>query len=245
MAARSILKGSRVAQIAMVGPIGDEYGEQAKHMLEKGGAPAPAPAGASAEPECPCCSARPCLCHACSLMACSLWLCCRLQPPALHLPTWLPAAGTLLLEYCLPKHLPCRPAVSQAFPGRVWNGAGLYAMGAEKEQLCMAAGGRLLCPTALLLPALSTWLACCQQLWLRHLRLSVVHHIAVTALTAFSSAPRLSADFFLCPSRFEPCGLADIEFGWLGAVMIGHNTGAWGGPEAAAALGARHACDAT
>ncbi|EFN56266.1 hypothetical protein CHLNCDRAFT_145120 [Chlorella variabilis] len=99
MAARSILKGSRVAQIAMVGPIGDEYGEQAKHMLEK---------------------------------------------------------------------------VSQAFPGRVWNGAGLYAMGAEKEQLCMA------------------------------------------------------ADFFLCPSRFEPCGLADIEFGWLGAVMIGHNTGGLG-----------------
>lgn len=35
----------------------------------------------------------------------------------------------------------------------------------------------------------------------------------------------LLADFFLCPSRFEPCGLADIEFGWLGAVQIGHNTG--------------------
>ena len=33
------------------------------------------------------------------------------------------------------------------------------------------------------------------------------------------------AVFFLCPSRFEPCGLADIEFGWLGSVMIGHNTG--------------------
>ena len=80
----------------MVGPIGDEYGEQAKHSLEM---------------------------------------------------------------------------VSKAFPGRIWNAAGKYIMGNDKEQLCMA------------------------------------------------------ADFFFCPSRFEPCGLADIEFGWLGAVMIGHNTG--------------------
>ena len=24
----------------------------------------------------------------------------------------------------------------------------------------------------------------------------------------------LAADFCLCPSRFEPCGLVDIEFGW-------------------------------
>lgn len=35
----------------------------------------------------------------------------------------------------------------------------------------------------------------------------------------------MAADFFLCPSRFEPCGLADIEMGWMGAVMIGHGTG--------------------
>lgn len=35
----------------------------------------------------------------------------------------------------------------------------------------------------------------------------------------------LACDFFLCPSRFEPCGLADIEMGWMGAVMIGHATG--------------------
>jgi len=36
------------------------------------------------------------------------------------------------------------------------------------------------------------------------------------------------ADFFFCPSRFEPCGLADIEFGWMGAVQIGHSTGVYG-----------------
>ncbi|PSC67576.1 hypothetical protein C2E20_8791, partial [Micractinium conductrix] len=79
-----VFMGRITHQLVMVGPIGDEYGEQAKHALEK---------------------------------------------------------------------------VSADFPGRVWNGAGQYIMGADKEQLCMA------------------------------------------------------ADFFLCPSRFEPCGLADIEFG--------------------------------
>jgi len=35
----------------------------------------------------------------------------------------------------------------------------------------------------------------------------------------------MACDFFLCPSRFEPCGLADIEMGWMGAVMVGHGTG--------------------
>ena len=28
--------------------------------------------------------------------------------------------------------------------------------------------------------------------------------------------------------RFEPCGLVDIEFGWEGALCIGHNTGGLG-----------------
>lgn len=37
-----------------------------------------------------------------------------------------------------------------------------------------------------------------------------------------------AADFCLVPSRFEPCGLVDIEFGWSGAVMIGHDTGGLG-----------------
>ncbi|KAL4459197.1 hypothetical protein ABPG75_014062 [Micractinium tetrahymenae] len=64
--------------------------------------------------------------------------------------------------------------VVDEFPGRVWNAAGQYVAGEEKERLCLA------------------------------------------------------TDFFLCPSRFEPCGLADIEFGWLGAVQIGHNTGGLG-----------------
>ena len=34
----------------------------------------------------------------------------------------------------------------------------------------------------------------------------------------------LAADFCLCPSRFEPCGLVDIEFGWqvgLSEVCLG------------------------
>ncbi|KAK9845225.1 hypothetical protein WJX81_000502 [Elliptochloris bilobata] len=38
----------------------------------------------------------------------------------------------------------------------------------------------------------------------------------------------LAADFCLCPSRFEPCGLVDIEFGWQGALMVGHNCGGLG-----------------
>ena len=33
----------------------------------------------------------------------------------------------------------------------------------------------------------------------------------------------------LClPPRFEPCGLVDIEFGWNGALIIGHDTGGLG-----------------
>ena len=28
--------------------------------------------------------------------------------------------------------------------------------------------------------------------------------------------------------RFEPCGLVDIEFGWEGCIMIGHDTGGLG-----------------
>ena len=35
----------------------------------------------------------------------------------------------------------------------------------------------------------------------------------------------LGTDFFFCPSRFEPCGLADIEMGHFGAIQVGHNTG--------------------
>lgn len=38
----------------------------------------------------------------------------------------------------------------------------------------------------------------------------------------------LATDFFLSPSRFEPCGLADVEMAWLGSVVIGHNTGGLG-----------------
>ena len=38
----------------------------------------------------------------------------------------------------------------------------------------------------------------------------------------------LACDLFLCPSRFEPCGLTDIEFGRAGALIIGHDTGGLG-----------------
>ena len=35
----------------------------------------------------------------------------------------------------------------------------------------------------------------------------------------------LAADFCLCPSRFEPCGLVDIEFGWQARlVKLGRTT---------------------
>lgn len=37
-----------------------------------------------------------------------------------------------------------------------------------------------------------------------------------------------ATDFCLVPSRFEPCGLVDIEFGWNGALIIGHDTGGLG-----------------
>lgn len=37
-----------------------------------------------------------------------------------------------------------------------------------------------------------------------------------------------AADFCLVPSRFEPCGLVDIEFGWHGALSVGHSTGGLG-----------------
>ena len=30
-----------------------------------------------------------------------------------------------------------------------------------------------------------------------------------------------AADICLLPSRFEPCGLVDVEFGWSGALTIG------------------------
>ncbi|WIA20821.1 hypothetical protein OEZ85_005176 [Tetradesmus obliquus] len=37
-----------------------------------------------------------------------------------------------------------------------------------------------------------------------------------------------ATDFCLLPSRFEPCGLVDIEFGWNGCLVIGHDTGGLG-----------------
>ncbi len=37
-----------------------------------------------------------------------------------------------------------------------------------------------------------------------------------------------ATDFFLCPSRFEPCGLADLEFAFAGGVCVGHRTGGLG-----------------
>ncbi|KAK9813846.1 hypothetical protein WJX73_001548 [Symbiochloris irregularis] len=64
--------------------------------------------------------------------------------------------------------------VAKSFPGRVWNQAGQYIEGENKELLSKA------------------------------------------------------TDFFLCPSRFEPCGLTDIEFGRAGALIIGHDTGGLG-----------------
>ncbi|KAF8067137.1 mok12 [Scenedesmus sp. PABB004] len=37
-----------------------------------------------------------------------------------------------------------------------------------------------------------------------------------------------ATDFALAPSRFEPCGLVDIEFGWNAGLIIGHDTGGLG-----------------
>jgi len=37
-----------------------------------------------------------------------------------------------------------------------------------------------------------------------------------------------ASDFCVIPSRFEPCGLVDIEFGWNGGLIIGHDTGGLG-----------------
>eukprot|EP00963_Diacronema_lutheri_P005752 scaffold456_cov368-Pavlova_lutheri.AAC.15 len=38
----------------------------------------------------------------------------------------------------------------------------------------------------------------------------------------------LAANFFLFPSRFEPFGLADVEFAWHGTPTVGHETGGIG-----------------
>lgn len=38
-----------------------------------------------------------------------------------------------------------------------------------------------------------------------------------------------AADFVLVPSRFEPCGLVDIEFGWRGALCVGFDQVGGGG----------------
>lgn len=105
--------------------------------------------------------------------------------------------------------------MSAKFPGRVWNGAGQYIMGADKEQLCMATGECVAesgSNSAYAGRSRTSWLA------------PSAPHACLPALCCPNSG-HPAADFFLCPSRFEPCGLADIEFGWLGAVMIGHNTG--------------------
>ena len=34
-----------------------------------------------------------------------------------------------------------------------------------------------------------------------------------------------AADYCWLPSRFEPCSLVDLEFGWNGAIIVGHQTG--------------------
>eukprot|EP00878_Enallax_costatus_P043143 GHUV01050878.1.p1 GENE.GHUV01050878.1~~GHUV01050878.1.p1 ORF type:complete len:138 (-),score=28.64 GHUV01050878.1:50-463(-) len=36
-----------------------------------------------------------------------------------------------------------------------------------------------------------------------------------------------ATDFCLLPSRFEPCGLVDVEFGWNGALTIGESSVSW------------------
>ena len=56
-----------------------------------------------------------------------------------------------------------------------------------------------------------------------------VHNAAGTYIMGLEKEELiLATDFFFSPSRFEPCGLADIEMGWMGAVQIGHNTGGLG-----------------
>lgn len=45
---------------------------------------------------------------------------------------------------------------------------------------------------------------------------------------ALNVLSRAGADFTVMPSRFEPCGLTDIEAAWLGAVPIARRTGGLG-----------------
>ena len=77
------------------------------------------------------------------------------------------------------------------FPGRVYNAAGQYVRGNNKEQLILV--------------------RITHQFTTYHHK----HHMQAT-------------DFFLCPSRFEPCGLADLEFAFAGGVCVGHRTGGLG-----------------
>ncbi|CAI5499559.1 unnamed protein product [Closterium sp. Naga37s-1] len=65
-----------------------------------------------------------------------------------------------------------------------------------------------------------------QVMW--SLRAAVPSPVVSRGLGPASAALMAAADFVLLPSRFEPCGLTDVEFAWKGALGCGFQVGGLG-----------------
>jgi len=95
--------------------------------------------------------------------------------------------------------------VAPKYPGRIYAPPGAYFSGPDKEMLLRAADFCLV-PSRLVYSRMSQF-------------------ITGSVSTYWRNTPPSNPYKW---NRFEPCGLVDIEFGWNGALIVGHDTGGLG-----------------